>query len=171
MESAMLARPTRPLAVLTLLAGVAAFSLAGCNTIQRETGLNTQTQTSAAAGGAVGGVIAALADANPAWIAASVILGGVTGGVIGNYLGKQDAEKGATNNLNALDQLGPGQTASWRDASTGNYGSTTVHSAYTNSSGDLCKTFSETIHTSRKDASEQGTACRPTGGSWTVQRS
>jgi surface antigen len=154
---------------VVVLASVAALPLAGCETIERETGLGKETQAGAAAGGALGGIIAALAGANPAWIAASVILGGVTGGVIGNALGKEDAEKHAQSNLNALETLGQGQTSSWQDTKTGNSGSTTVTAVNTKADGTVCKSYTETVKTSAKTVTEQATACKASGGGWKVQ--
>ncbi len=160
----------RKLTAVTLVVALAgATTLAGCQSIERETGLSSQTQTGAAGGAAVGGIIAALADANPAWIAASVILGGVTGGAVGHYLGEDDAKKYAQNHYQALDNLHAGQTSSWRDPSSGNYGSTTVHRTFTAADGALCKDFTETVHTSAKDMSERATACRAENGEWQVR--
>lgn len=163
-------RRLRVTTALVLLVGTGAFTLAGCESIRRETGLSKEAQTGAVGGAAFGGIVAAIAGANPAWIAASTILGGVTGGLIGDYLGKQDAERHARNNLTALDTLGPGQTSSWRDPETGNHGSTTVHRVWQNARGDTCKSYTETVHTRAKTVSEQGTVCRVPGGGWRVQR-
>ena len=165
----MTSRYMRTTAALILLAGASALPLAGCESIQRETGLSKETQTGALGGAALGGIIAALADANPAWIAASTILGGVAGGAIGNYLGQKDAEKHAESNLHALNTLGKGQTASWRDDQTGNSGSTTVTEVTTKSDGTVCKSFTETVKTSAKTVTQDGTACKAPGGDWKVQ--
>ena len=154
---------------LALLLTVSA--LPGCDSIEKETGLSKDTQIGGVSGAAVGGVIAGLAGASPAWIAGSIILGGITGGVIGNYLGKEDAEKHAKTNLEALDKLGPGKTASWKDDSSGNYGSTTVNSETKNADGSTCKTFTETVHAGGKTTTQSGKACKAPGGSWNVERS
>jgi len=160
---------TRTLAIL-VAASLSTVTLAGCDTIERETGLNKSTQTGVVGGAAAGGIIAALADANPAWIAASIVLGGVTGGVIGNYLGKHDAEQHASTNLRALDSLSQGQTRSWSDTRTGNSGSTTVTAVTEDpSTGRICKSYTESIHTSAKNVTEDATACKVPGGSWHVQ--
>lgn len=164
----MNSRVTRTSAVAILVAGIAAFSLTGCETIERETGLSKSAQTGAAGGAAFGGIIAALAGANPAWIAASTILGGVTGGVIGDYLGKDDAEKHAQNNLNALDTLQQGQSSSWQSAD-GDYGSTTIDKVTTQADGTVCKTYTEQVHTSKKSVTQTATACKKPGGTWQVQ--
>jgi surface antigen len=157
--------------VLVLLASLAVLPLSACESVQRETGFSKETQTGALGGAAFGGIVAALADANPAWIAASTILGGVTGGFIGNYLGRHDAEQHAENNLKALDTLGPGQSSSWRDSKTGNSGSTTVSNVTTRPNGATCKSYTETVHTSAKTVTDDATACKSGSGPWRVQHS
>jgi len=165
----MQARYGRTAAALALLVGIAAIPLGGCETIERETGFGRSTQTGALSGAAFGGIIAALANANPAWIAASVILGGVTGGTIGNYLGRGDAEKHAHTNLGALDSLGRGQSSTWQNSSTGNSGSTTVTSVDNRADGTVCKAFTETVRTKAETVTKQSTACKSPGGTWRVQ--
>ena len=162
-------KQARKAMVIVLLAGAAGLALSGCETIERETGMSKSTQTGAVGGAAFGGIIAALAGANPAWIAASTILGGVTGGVIGNYLGQEDAQKHAQNHLGALDTLGQGQTSSWQDSKTGNSGSTTVTAVNAKSDGTVCKSYTETVTTSAKNVTERATACKAPGGTWKVQ--
>ena len=152
-----------------VVAGVAALPLAGCETIQKETGLNRDTQAGALGGAAFGGIVAALANANPAWIAASVIMGGVAGGALGNYLGKENSEKHVQTNLSALNNLGAGQTASWADNQTGNSGSTTVNRVFTSASGQTCKSYTETVRTNARTVTEEATACRQPNGSWKAQ--
>ena len=166
----MRTRIARTSVALTLLASVALLPLAGCDYVEQQTGMSKSTQTGAVGGAAFGGIIAALADANPAWIAASIILGGVTGGVLGDYLGKQDAEKHAQSNLHALDTLGQGQTSSWSDPNTGNSGSTTVTSVMSRPDGGVCKGFTETVHTKSENVTKEATACKTPGHGWQIQR-
>jgi len=151
---------------LLMVASLALLPVAGCQTIEQEFGFNRDTQMGVAGGAAFGGIVAALANANPAWIAASVILGGVTGGAIGNHLGKQDAERHARTNVNALDSLNQGQTSSWKNNRTGNYGSTTVTRVTHNGNGVVCKSYREQIHTQAERMTKEGTACKSPGGSW-----
>jgi surface antigen len=162
-------RHLRTSASLILAVSVAAIPLYGCESIERETGLSKETQTGAAGGAAFGGIIAALAGANPAWIAASILLGGVTGGVIGNALGKEDAQKHADNNLHSLDTLGAGQSSTWEDSKTGNSGGTTVTAVNSRQDGTICKSYTETVKTSAKTVTQQATACKAPGGGWKVQ--
>lgn len=149
-----------------VIGSVAMLGLAGCETIERETGINLPTQQGAVAGATFGGIVAAIAGANPAWIAASVVLGGVTGGAIGNALGKKDAERHARNNLSALDGLGEGQTRSWSNEKTGNYGSTTVTRVRHDSDGRICKSYRESVHTRVESVTKEATACRYRGEGW-----
>jgi len=158
----------RKAAVALLVVGGLAIPLTACETIERETGLGRSTQMGAAGGAAFGGIVAAIAGANPAWIAASVILGGVTGGVIGNRMGKDDAERHARTNISALDGLGKGQTSSWSNKKTGNHGSTTVTRVTTNADGQVCKAFKEAVYTKDEAVTREATACRSPGGNWKV---
>ena len=153
-------------AVTAGLIAALGVSLCGCETIERETGFNRSTQMGAAGGAAFGGIVAALANANPAWIAASVILGGVAGGAIGNHMGREDAERHARANLGALDTLGQGQTESWSNSHSGNHGSTTVTRVVNRDNGQTCKSYRETIHTTAETITKEGTACRAPGGTW-----
>lgn len=154
-----------PLAA-ALAACLALLPAAGCQTIERETGLSLRTQRGVAGGAAFGGIVAALANANPAWIAASVIMGGVAGGAISNHLGREDAERHARTNYGALDRLDQGQTDSWRNDRTGNHGSTTVTRVTAQAGGIVCKTYREQVHTKSESVTKEGTACKGPGGDW-----
>ena len=158
-------RRGRATVVLAMVASLG-LPLAACDSIERETGFNRPTQQGAVAGAAFGGIVAALADANPAWIAASVILGGVAGGAIGNHMGREDAERHARANLGALDTLNQGQTESWSNDRSGNHGSTTVTRVVDRDGGEICKSYRETIHAAGETVTKEGTACRVRGGTW-----
>lgn len=162
MQSAVLRKTVSVVAIV----GVLGLAPVGCASIERETGLNRNTQSGALAGAAFGGIVAALANANPAWIAASIILGGVAGGAIGDYLGKQDAQTHAQTNLSALDTLGAGKTSSWTNDTTGNSGSTTVTAVNKKADGTVCKSYTEVVKTGAKTVTEQATACKAPGGNW-----
>jgi surface antigen len=155
---------------VVLLATLSGAPLLGCETIEKETGIGKDAQTGVLAGAAFGGIVAALADANPAWIAASILLGGAAGGYLGDTLGKKDAETHAQTQLGALESLGKGETKSWSDPETGNGGSTMVTDVATLSNGTVCKSFTETVRTGSKTVTQEGTACKAPGGSWKVQQ-
>ena len=154
---------------LLMLSIAIAVPVAGCEMIEEQTGLDRPTQWGTAGGAAFGGIVAALANANPAWIAASTILGGVTGGAIGNALGKEDATTHTRRNLEALDALAEGQTSSWSNSKTGNSGSTTVRRVALRADGTVCKLYTESIRTGVETITRDAYACKAPGGTWTVQ--
>lgn len=153
-----------------LLCGVLSggLLLGSCTNVERETGISRQGQLGAGAGAAAGGIIAALASANPAWIAASTILGGVTGGAIGEYLNREDAERHASTQYTALNTLEAGQSRSWQNPETGRSGRTTVHDSFTSEDGTPCKRFTETIYAAERTIEESATACQQADGTWQV---
>lgn len=158
----------RKVTSVVVIGVMATTPLVGCATIERETGIGRKAQTGAAAGGATGGVIAALAGANPAWIAASVILGGVAGGLIGNELGKKDKEKYAASGYEAISTMGKGGRTSWSNPQTGNSGTTTVDDVWTKADGTKCKRFTQTITASGNTHSTSGIACQEQDGTWKI---
>jgi len=147
-------------------AALSATMIAGCETIERETGLSRETQLGAGAGAAAGGLIALLSNANPAWVAASTILGGVAGGAISKYLTRNDAEMHASNQYQSLETLETGQTSRWSNPATGHSGYTTVTNVYVGAGGQTCKDFIEVIETPQRTVKENGTACRTPSGEW-----
>ncbi len=166
----MFGHHARKSTAIVLLAVTAMMPIAACETIEKETGFGKTTQLGAAGGAAFGGIVAALAQANPAWIAASVIMGGIAGGALGDYLGKGNAQKHVETNLLALDTLGQGQSSSWTDNQTGNSGSTTVTRVFTGAKGQPCKSYTETVKTAQRTVTQEATACREAAsGPWKIQ--
>lgn len=160
----------RNTAAVALIGAVPFVSLTGCESIEQRTGLSRQTQMGAGAGAAAGGIIAAIANANPAWIAASTILGGIAGGVIGEYLQRDDVEAHASNQYKSLQSLDEGEVSTWTNPETGHRGSTRVTEAFTMADGTECKNFIEEIDTGERTFQESATACKRPGGDWSVRR-
>jgi len=156
------------LAVAVVIATVGTMALAGCESVERETGLSRGAQTGVLGGAATGGVIAAIAGASPAWIAGSTILGAVAGGFLGDYLSKRDKEQHAQSSYQAFDtQKAGGQTA-WNNPDSGNSGTTKIDSVYRTGEGKLCKDFTQTINAGGKAETMRGTTCQETDGTWKV---
>jgi surface antigen len=159
----------RKIASVVAIAGLAAATLPGCEQIERDYGLSKEGQTGAVAGAAAGGILAAVFDANPAWIAASVILGGVAGGYLGEHLSKEDAVEHGETQYNALETLSAGQSSSSSNPDTGHSGQTTVTEVFTMADGTVCKNFTETIWADEETITRDGTACKKPGGRWEVR--
>jgi surface antigen len=157
-------------AAAALIGALPFVAVTGCDSIEQRTGLSKQTQMGAGAGAAAGGIIAAVANANPAWIAASTILGGVAGGAIGEYLQREDVQAHASNQYESLQSLDEGEVSTWTNPETGHRGSTRVTEVFTMADGTECKNFIEEIDTGERTIQESATACRPPGGEWRVRK-
>ena len=156
------------LAAAVIVAALGATALAGCESVERETGIGKGAQTGALGGAATGGVIAAIAGANPAWIAGATILGAVTGGLLGDYLSKRDKEQHAQSSYQAFESKQAGGTTAWNNPETGNNGTTKIDSVYRTSGGKLCKDFTQTINAGGKSETMHGTSCQESDGTWKV---
>lgn len=165
----MIYQPLKSAAAALAIVTVPFMTVTGCESIEERTGISKRTQMGAGAGAAVGGVIAAIANANPAWIAASTILGGLAGGAITEYLQRDDVEKHAYNQYRSLETLGQGQTSTWSSPESGHRGSTTVTEVFTMADGTQCKNFTELIETGEQTIRDSGTACKSPGGEWKVR--
>lgn len=164
------ARPlATSIAAAAMVATLSVPALTGCETIEKETGLGKETQTGALAGAAAGGILAALFEANPGWIAASVILGAVAGGYLADRMTEKDAEMHGASNYRALDSLGPGQSTSWSNPNTGHTGSTVVTEEFKMADGTLCKNFTETVNAENETVTRNATACKAPGGDWKIR--
>jgi len=144
-------------------------TLAGCESIERETGFGDKAQVGAAGGAATGGLIAAAASASPLWIAASTILGGITGGAVGDWLDERDQRAYANSTYSAFEDRQPGDTASWTNPDTGARGTTTITDRYVNDAGQPCKTFTQRIQGDRRTETTSGVACQTADGDWEVE--
>ena len=156
------------LASAVVVVALAATALAGCESVERETGIGKGAQTGALGGAATGGVIAAIAGASPAWIAGSTILGAVAGGFLGDYLSKKDREQHAESSYQAFETGKTGGQSSWKNPESGNSGTTKIDSVYRTSSGKLCKDFTQTIKAGGKSETMNGTTCQEPDGTWKV---
>jgi surface antigen len=159
----------RKITAVIAVAALASTGLAACETVERETGFSQETQMGAGAGAATGGILAALLDASPAWIAAGVIVGGVAGGFLGDYLSEDDAAEHGETQYDALEALGPGQSATWNDPDAGHSGRTTIDDEFTMTDGTVCKSFTETIWVDDDTITRSGTACKTSSGRWEVE--
>jgi len=156
-------------ASLGAIAIVTGGLLAGCESIERETGFGEKAQIGAGGGATTGGLIAAATGAGPLWIAASTILGGLTGGAIGDWLDRQDQREYAHSTYDAFETRGPGGEVSWRNPETGAYGTTRITDRYVDDEGRTCKTFTQRISGQDRTETTSGLACQQADGNWAVE--
>lgn len=82
----------------------------------------TKTGVGAALGAAGGGLVAAAAGGGGPAIAGGVLLGGLAGGAIGSVLDDQDRRTAALTTERTLESIPSGQTTTWQNPDSGNYG-------------------------------------------------
>jgi surface antigen len=150
-----------------MLAGALVIGLAAC----AETGPKEGIGTLAGAGlGALAGSQIGSGKGKLAAVAIGTLAGAYLGGQIGRSLDRADQAY-----LQREDPYGrtfenspSGQTTSWRNPDTGNYGTVTPTRTYETSSGQPCREFTHTVTIGGKYQEAYGTACRQADGSWKI---
>lgn len=154
--------------ILNLVMGsVMAISLVACDS---EAGQKQQVGTLL---GAVGGALAgsAIGDGKGqmAAIAVGTLLGAGIGQEVGRSLDRADRMAMQQTMHRTLETVPSGQSTTWRNPDSGNYGTYTPQPAYQTASNQTCREFQQTITVGGKQQSGYGTACRQPDGSWQIQ--
>ncbi|HBR70040.1 MAG TPA: hypothetical protein DEA55_11760 [Rhodospirillaceae bacterium] len=152
-------------ALLTMV--VAAMSLSACQTLQNR----GAKEVIGGAGGAVaGGLLGSqIGDGSGRlWATgAGALIGALVGTEIGAALDAQDRQM-AGNAYNRAASAPVGETISWNNPDSGNYGTVTPRRDGYSSSGRYCREYQQTIVVGGRQESAYGTACRQPDGSWEV---
>jgi surface antigen len=149
---------------LVATAACAALVLGAC---APESGIGPKTAIGGAAGAAAGGLIASQVGGGAAGIAAGVLLGGLLGGALGNMLDQRDRDYALAAQQQAYGAP-IGQTISWNNPQSGNYGTYTPVRDGTNAQGQYCREFQQTIVVGGRVEEGYGIACRQPDGSWQI---
>lgn len=147
----------------TLVAGLA---LAGCAS-DGQGGINKQT-----GGTAVGAVLGGLAGAQfgkgrgqLVTTGLGVLLGALAGSEVGKSLDR--ADHAYMNQAQNRAYSAPvGQTITWSNPESGNYGSYTPLRDGHTSSGAHCREYKQTIYVDGRQETAKGTACQNPDGTW-----
>jgi len=103
---------------------------------------------------------------------AAILLGAVGGAFAGNAIGASldRADRAYYNNTttSSLESVPSGQTSTWKNPDSGNWGSFTPTKTYQGSSGQYCREFSQKIVVGGQVQEGYGTACRGPDGAWKV---
>ncbi len=121
-------------------------------------------------GAALGGLIGSQFGSGSGKLAATgagVLIGALVGSEIGRSMDKVDRMK-ANQAINTAHQAPLGETITWDNPNTGNYGTVTPIRDGTSSSGNYCREFQQTVTIGGKTESAYGTACRQPDGSWQI---
>jgi len=151
----------------TLLASAAiALMTAAC----AESGYGPKQTVGGLGGAAVGGLIGAQFGSGSGEVAAApagVLIGALIGSEIGRQLDEADRIR-ANEAINRAHSAQIGQTITWNNPQTGNYGTVTPTREGTSSTGAYCREFQQTIVVGGKSEQGYGTACRQPDGSWQI---
>jgi surface antigen len=123
------------------------------------------------AGGAAGAVAATnigKGKGNIAAVAIGTLLGAAVGSEIGKSLDRADQAAMYRTSQNAFENVPTGQSTTWRNPDSGNYGTCTPTRTY-NDDGMNCREFTQTIVVGGRMQEGYGTACRMPDGSWQIR--
>lgn len=98
-------------------------------------------------------------------MAGGALLGGYLGNQIGRGLDKADRLELERTQYRSLEYGRSGETSSWRNPDSGNYGSFTPQAAY-QSSDRVCRPYKQTVTIDGRTQELNGTACRDQQGRW-----
>jgi surface antigen len=146
---------------------MAAFALNGCQTLQNSgTKQTVGGVTGAVAGGLLGSQVGG--GSGRLWATgAGVLLGALVGSEIGSSLDKADMAYAQRAQHQAYSAP-VGETVSWRNPDSGNYGTYTPTREGTSNAGRYCREYNQTIYVGGRQESAYGTACRNQDGTWEI---
>jgi len=146
----------------------AALSLGACETIQ-QSGINKQ-QVGAASGAVVGGILGSKVGGGNGQLwatGAGAVIGGLLGSSIGQSLDRADMAYAASASERA--HAAPvGESVSWSNPDSGNYGTVTPKREGTSTAGRYCREYEQEITVDGRRETAVGTACQNSNGSWEV---
>jgi surface antigen len=153
--------------LVLIAAAVSTLGLSACNTTQNWGGKQTiGTGAGAIAGGLLGSQVGK--GSGQLWATgAGVLLGALVGSEIGSSLDNADriaAEQASSRAMNAR----VGETITWNNPNSGNYGSYTPVREGQTAAGAYCREYQQTIVVGGKTQSGYGQACQQPDGSWRV---
>jgi len=146
---------------------LAGLLLAGC----AETGFGPKEGAGTLIGAGAGALAGSAIGGGKGQLAATAVgalLGGLAGGSVGRSLDTVDRQRIHQTTQSSLETLPSGQTTSWRNPDSGNYGTVTPQRAFTGQGGQPCREFQQTVTIGGRTEQAYGTACRQADGSWRV---
>lgn len=135
-----------------------------------EFGMN-KTTGGALIGAGAGGLIGSQFGGGAGKLVATglgVLVGGLMGSQVGASLDRADQMALQQTTQNTLEALPTGQTSTWRNPDSGNYGSVTPVNTYQAPSGEFCREFQQTITVGGQTQQGYGRACRQPDGTWKI---
>ncbi len=146
---------------------VLAMGLGACNTLDT---MGTKQAVGTGGGAILGGLAGAQLGKGRGQLwatGAGALLGALVGSEIGSSL--DAADRAAMDGANTRARNARvGETISWNNPNTGNYGTITPVRDGTSSAGRYCREYQQTVYVGGKQQSGYGTACQQPDGSWEI---
>lgn len=152
--------------ILTCLVALS-FGLTAC---QGMDGIGTKQGVGALGGAALGGLAGSQIGGGKGQliaVGAGTLLGALAGSEIGKSLDRADmmyAERATSRAYTAPI----GQSVSWNNPQSGNYGTVTPVNDYTANNGSYCREYQQTIYVDGQAQTGNGRACRNADGTWQI---
>lgn len=140
--------------------------LTGC----QGTGVGPKEGVGTLGGAAVGGLIGSQIGGGTGQMIATgagVLLGAFLGREIGSSLDRADEAYAQRAANTAFETYPSGTRAEWHNPDSGNYGYVTPGRA-TETNGQYCRTFTQTIYVNGRAETADGRACRNDDGTWRI---
>jgi surface antigen len=146
---------------------LALFSMTACETIQNA---GTKQNVGGLAGAVGGGLLGSQVGSGSGqmWATgAGVLLGALVGSEIGKSLDR--ADMAYANRAQQRSYAAPvGETISWNNPESGNYGTYTPTREGRSTSGRYCREYNQTINVGGRQQQAYGQACQQPDGSWQI---
>ena len=144
-----------------------AFVTAGCESLQN---VGTKEGVGTAGGAVLGGILGSKIGGGNGQLwatGAGVLLGAYLGNEIGKSLDR--ADRAALGQANQQARSAPiGESVSWSNPDSGNYGTVTPTREGTSSYGRYCREFEQVIYVDGRQETAVGQACQNTDGTWEI---
>lgn len=147
---------------------IAALSLGACETMQNN-GISKQN-VGAVSGAVVGGILGSKVGGGNGQLWATGA-GAVIGGLLGSEIGKSldRADMAYLDEANQRAQSAPiGETISWSNPDSGNYGNVTPTRDGRSTAGRYCREYEQEIYVGGQRETAVGTACQNSDGAWEI---
>lgn len=146
---------------------VAVFALTACQSME---GRGNKELIGGGSGAVIGGILGSqVGDGSGRLIATGV--GVLVGGLLGSEIGRSldNADRAMVRQANQRAYEAPvGETISWSNPNSGNYGNVTPVRDGQSTSGRYCREFEQTIFVGGRQETAVGTACQNSDGTWDI---
>lgn len=146
---------------------LAVFAMSACQSLE---GRGNKELIGGGSGAVLGGLLGSqIGDGSGRlWATgAGVLIGGLLGSEIGRSL--DNADRAMVNQANQrATQVPIGETVSWSNPDSGNYGEVTPVREGTSNQGRYCREYEQTIFIGGRQETGVGTACQNPDGTWEI---